>query len=97
MKDTIGNPNNHGYSQSSGEDVAKQAVVKLYNPKIQIFEKDVIIHHGVNQGLISVITSFVNPDDEILVPQIGYPFFKDVGPAYGVKVIPYKLKPEENF
>ena len=34
MKDTIGNPNNHGYTQSSGEDVAKQAVIKLYNSQV---------------------------------------------------------------
>lgn len=34
MKNTIGNPNNHGYTQSSGEDVAKQAVVKLYNSQV---------------------------------------------------------------
>lgn len=56
-----------------------------------------IIHHGVNQGLLSVLMAFTNPGDEILVPETGYPFFKDVGPSLGVNAIPYKLKAEENF
>ena len=55
------------------------------------------MHHDVNQGLLSVLMAFTNPGDEILVPEIGYPFFKNVAPSLGVSAKPYKLKKNENF
>ena len=97
MKKSIADTNNHGYTVSSGVPTAKEAVLKLYKPKVELSPNNVIIHHGVNQGLLSVVMAFTNSGDEILVPETGYPFFKDVGPSIGINAIPYKLKADENF
>jgi len=57
----------------------------------------VYINHGVNMGLFSVLMAFANPGDEILVPEMGYPFFTDVCPAFKVKAVSYRLIKEKNF
>lgn len=69
----------------------------MYNTKVPITASDVHINHGVNMGLLSVIMSLTNEGDEVLVPEIGYPFYHDVCPALGRKAVPYKLKREQNF
>lgn len=48
-------------------------------------------------GLLSVLIAFTNEGDQILVPEIGYPFFTDLCPAMKRKAIPYKLKKDKNF
>ncbi len=57
----------------------------------------VFLNHGVNMGLLNVLMAFVNSGDEILVPEMGYPFFTNVCPALGVKAVPYKLRKDRNF
>ena len=36
MKNAIDNTDNHSYTLSSGVPIAKEAVLKLYNPKIPL-------------------------------------------------------------
>jgi tyrosine aminotransferase len=48
-------------------------------------------------GLLGCLMAFTNEGDEILVPELGYPFYQDVCPAMKRVAIPYKLKKESNF
>ena len=48
-------------------------------------------------GLLSIFMAFTNEGDEVLVPEIGYPFYQDLCPALGRKAVPYKLKKDSNF
>jgi len=41
----------------------------------------VILTHGANMGLFTALMSITNPGDNILVPDIGYPFFNKTGPV----------------
>ena len=62
------NESNHGYTLSNGIAKAREAILKLYKPKIEIDSSKVFLNHGVNMGLLSVLMAFTNPGDEILVP-----------------------------
>lgn len=59
---------NHGYTLSSGILKARQAVLKLYKPKIPMDPSKVFLNHGANMSLLNVLMAFVNPGDQILVP-----------------------------
>jgi aspartate/methionine/tyrosine aminotransferase len=48
-------------------------------------------------GLLAVLMAFTNEGDEILVPEIGYPFFQNVCPAMNRVAIPYKLNKSKIF
>ena len=72
-------------------------MLKLYKSKIDLNVTDVHITHGVNKGLLSVLMALTNEGDEVLVPEIGYTFYKDLCPATGRKAIAYKLNKEKNY
>jgi aspartate/methionine/tyrosine aminotransferase len=65
--------------------------------KFTIQPNDVIIHHGVNHGLISALIAFTNPGDEILIPETGYPIFTDTAPSMKIKPVSYPLLPNQNY
>jgi len=65
--------------------------------KVPLTEADIMINHGANMGLLGALLAFTNEGDEILVPEIGYPFFKDVCPAMKRVAKTYKLKHDNNF
>ena len=71
--------------------------MKLYDTKVPLAVSDVQINHGVNMGLLAVFMALTNEGDEVLVPEIGYPFFHDLCPALGRKAVPYRLLREKNF
>lgn len=48
-------------------------------------------------GLLAVLMALSNEGDEILVPEIGYPYYEDLCPAMKRKAVSYRLKKEQNF
>jgi tyrosine aminotransferase len=48
-------------------------------------------------GLLGVMMALTNEGDEILVPELGYPFFEDLSPAMKRTAITYRLKKDSNF
>lgn len=51
---------NHGYTLSSGIVKAREAVLKLYKPIIEIDASKVFLNHGVNMSLLAVLMASVN-------------------------------------
>jgi aspartate/methionine/tyrosine aminotransferase len=97
LRENILNENNHGYCGSTGIPEFRTAVKNLYKPKFEVDISSVFINHGVNMGLLGCLQAFTNEGDEILVPELGYPFYKDVCPAMKRVAVPYKLAKERNF
>lgn len=82
---------------SNGTPAFREAVAKLYKSKIPIKAADVQINHGVNMGLFAAFLALTNEGDEVLVPEIGYPFYQHLCPSMKRKAVPYRLKKESNF
>ena len=81
IKKSIRCSKNHSYSASNGSIVAREAVAKHFGGSDKITASDVILTHGANMGLFTALMSITNPGDNILVPDIGYPFFNKTGPV----------------
>lgn len=80
VRKAILNPKNHSYTGSNGSQDARAAVAKHYGRE-GVSAADVIMTHGANMGLYIALMSITNPGDNILVPQPGYPFFKNTAPV----------------
>lgn len=52
---------------------------------------------GSKEGILHVTLAFVNPGEEVLVPNPGYPTYTSLSTLLGAKVIPYNLKEENRW
>jgi LL-diaminopimelate aminotransferase len=75
-------PNNHKYSLSQGEPEFRDAVSQWYHRRFNVEldpNKEVIALIGSKEGIANVSRAFVNPGDEVLVPNPSYPVYANGG------------------
>ena len=88
------NPNAHGYQPTMGTPELRQAMAAFYkkwygvelNPNTEI--QPLI---GSKEGILHTTLAFVNPGDEVLVPNPGYPTYTSLSKILGAKVVNYNL------
>jgi aspartate/methionine/tyrosine aminotransferase len=61
-----------------------------YDPK-----SEVCVTAGTQEGLFAVFTAFVNPGDEVLVPDPGFVAYATLAKICGAVAVPYTLEPPE--
>ena len=87
-------PNAHGYQPTMGTPELRQAMAAFYkkwygvelNPNTEI--QPLI---GSKEGILHTTLAFVNPGDEVLVPNPGYPTYTSLSKILGAKVVNYNL------
>lgn len=92
--------NMHGYQPCSGIPELRKAFADWYaryygvelNPANEI--QPLI---GSKEGILHVTLTFVNPGDEVLVPNPGYPTYTSLSKLLGAKVVYYDLKEENGW
>lgn len=92
--------NMHGYQPCSGIQELRKAFADWYaryygvelNPANEI--QPLI---GSKEGILHVTLAFVNPGDEVLVPNPGYPTYTSLSKLLGAKVVYYDLKEENGW
>ncbi|WP_321435893.1 aminotransferase class I/II-fold pyridoxal phosphate-dependent enzyme [uncultured Bacteroides sp.] len=52
---------------------------------------------GSKEGILHVTLAFVNPGEQVLVPNPGYPTYTSLSTLLGAEVIPYNLKEENRW
>jgi len=86
--------NAHGYQPTMGTPELRQAMARFYkrwygvelDPQTEI--QPLI---GSKEGILHVTLAFVNPDEEVLVPNPGYPTYTSLSKILGAKVVNYDL------
>ena len=87
-------PDAHGYQPTIGTPELRNAMAEFYkrwygvtlNPKTEI--QPLI---GSKEGILHVTLAFVNPGEEVLVPNPGYPTYTSLSKILGAKVVNYDL------
>jgi LL-diaminopimelate aminotransferase len=71
------NPKNHNYSLSQGEPVFREAVTDWYKKRfdVDVAQDQVIALLGSKEGIANISRAFVDPGDQILVPEPAYPVY----------------------
>ena len=93
-------PTAHGYQPTVGIPELRSAMARFYkrwydvelDPKTEI--QPLI---GSKEGILHVTLAFVNPGDEVLVPNPGYPTYTSLSKLLGAKIVNYDLLPENGW
>jgi len=94
------NENNHGYQSYKGLPQLREAISnwlkKTYNVEID-YNSEILPLIGSKEGIIHISMSFLNPDDEVLIPNPGYPTYSSVSKLAGAKIKYYNLEESKNW
>ena len=90
----------HGYQPTMGTPELREAMADFYqrwygvelNAKTEI--QPLI---GSKEGILHVTLAFVNPGDEVLVPNPGYPTYTSLSRLLGAKVVNYNLREDNGW
>jgi aspartate/methionine/tyrosine aminotransferase len=87
------------YTATLGLPSLKQAIAGHYATRFNtnVDEKRIAITSGASGGLLTVAALYVNPGDEILVPDPGYPGYRHFVRAFEGVARPLALSAESNF
>ena len=93
-------PDTHGYQPPMGTPELRKAMADFYkrwygvdlNPATEI--QPLI---GSKEGILHVTLAFVNPGEEVLVPNPGYPTYTSLSKILGAKVVNYDLMEDNGW
>ena len=93
-------PSSHGYQPTVGIPELRQAMAGFYDRwyGVQLdpaTEIQPLI--GSKEGILHITLAFVNPGEEVLVPNPGYPTYTSLSTLLGARVRYYDLKPENGW
>ena len=98
--DAARNPDGHGYQPYVGIPELRRGFAGWYkkwygvelNPNTEI--QPLI---GSKEGILHVTLAFVNPGEQVLVPNPGYPTYTSLSKILGAEVVNYNLKEENGW
>ena len=94
------NPNGHGYMPYVGVPELRQAFADWYKKWYQVeldAKSEIQPLIGSKEGILHVTLAFVNPGDQVLVPNPGYPTYTSLSRILGAKIVNYDLKEENGW
>lgn len=95
LSTSAANPAHHGYQNYKGIPALRQAIARFYqftygvelNPDAEILPL-----MGSKEGIFHISMAFVNPGDEVLIPDPGYPTYASAAKLVGGVVRTYPMK-----
>ena len=87
-------PGAHGYQPTMGTPELRRAMAGFYRRWYGVEldpETEIQPLIGSKEGILHVTLAFVNPGDEVLVPNPGYPTYTSLSRLLGAKVVNYDL------
>ena len=94
------NPNAHGYQPTMGTPELRNAMADFYrrwygvelNPQTEV--QPLI---GSKEGILHVTLAFVNPGEQVLVPNPGYPTYTSLSKILGAEIVNYDLMEDNGW
>lgn len=93
-------PSAHGYQITMGTPELRGAMSEFYKRWFNVDldpAREVLPLIGSKEGILHVTLAFVNPGDEVLVPNPGYPTYTSLSKILGAKVVNYDLVENNNW
>ena len=94
------NPDGHGYMPYTGIPELRQAFAQWYGQWYNVHldaQTEIQPLIGSKEGILHITLAFVNPGEQVLVPNPGYPTYTSLSKLLGAEVIPYDLKEENGW
>ena len=93
-------PDTHGYQPYSGRPELRRAFAGWYARYFATEldpETEILPLIGSKEGIMHISMAFLNPGDEVLVPNPGYPTYRSATELAGGTVRPYPLRAESGW
>ncbi|MDD2583897.1 MAG: aminotransferase class I/II-fold pyridoxal phosphate-dependent enzyme [Bacteroidales bacterium] len=94
------NANCHGYQSYAGVKELREAFSKWYHNYFDTeldASNEILPLMGSKEGIMHISMAFVNPAEQVLVPNPGYPAYAAITNLVGGEVVNYNLTPENNW
>ncbi|MEQ8240253.1 MAG: aminotransferase class I/II-fold pyridoxal phosphate-dependent enzyme [Cyclobacteriaceae bacterium] len=91
---------NHGYQSYVGLPELRNAIASFYNRKYQIeldFKSEILPMMGSKEAIMHVSLAYLNQNDKVLIPSLGYPTYTSVTKLVGAQPIYYPLMEDNNW
>ena len=93
-------PTAHGYQPTQGTPELREAMAGFYKRWYDVDldpKTEVLPLIGSKEGILHVTLAFVNPGDEVLVPNPGYPTYTSLSKILGAKIVNYNLREDNGW
>jgi LL-diaminopimelate aminotransferase len=100
LMDEANKPSSHGYQSYSGIPALRKAFSDWYGKYFHVElnpDNEILLLMGSKEGIMHISMAFVNPGDEVLVPDPGYPTYSSVTKLVGGIVRKYNLTEENGW
>jgi len=93
-------PTGHGYQSYNGIPALRKAFADWYKKYFNVIldpENEILPLMGSKEGIMHISMAFVNPGDEVLIPDPGYPTYSSVTTLIGGKTKYYDLEEKSGW
>lgn len=93
-------PDAHGYQPTMGTPELREAMAAFYKRWYGVDidpATEVLPLIGSKEGILHVTLAFVNPGDQVLVPNPGYPTYTSLSKLLGADVVYYNLREDNGW
>ncbi len=100
LKNSLKDVNAHQYQSYKGLPELRKAMANFYKEQYYVrlnSETDVLPLMGSKEGIMHISMAFLNPGDEVLIPNPGYPTYASVTNLVGAKPVYYNLEEENKW
>ena len=89
----------HGYQPYQGTPELKQAIAEFSGRKlnIQLDQTEILPLLGSKEGITHISLAYLNPDDKVLIPSVGYPTYTSVTKLVGAQPVYFPLVEENGW
>jgi aspartate/methionine/tyrosine aminotransferase len=94
LAEEAGKPTSHGYQSYTGIPALRKAFASWYKTYFHVkldSESEILPLMGSKEGIMHISMAFVNPGDDVLVPNPGYPTYSSVTKLVGGNIKYYEL------
>ena len=94
------NDDAHGYQPTMGTPELRRAMAGFYKRWYNVSldpQTEIQPLIGSKEGILHVTLAFVNPGDEVLVPNPGYPTYTSLSRILGAKAVSYNLREDNGW
>lgn len=87
-------PDIHGYQSYQGLPALHDAIRSFYNRKYltDISDLEVLPMMGSKEAITHISLAYLNPGDQVLIPELGYPTYTSVSKMVGARPVYYTLR-----
>lgn len=89
--------NHNGYSPSPGIEEARESIRRQAERSNIRAVRDILVTQGASEAIELCLTGLLEPGDNVLLPQPGYPLYSSVLAKLSAKINPYYLNEDDDW